>query len=330
MKNVILIDFEPNSMWNFDEILSEQTNEEWKVIKKVSNLNQGNNLQCIVRYLKYFLFPFVVLLKKKKYLKLVAWQQFYGIVFAFYTQLFSVKKSPNIYIMTFIYKEKKGVFGKIYKNFIKYSLESEFVKKIFVFSSSEIDYYSEKLLLDPVKFSYIRLGVEDCCVERKNNCREKFYLSVGRSNRDYEFLINHWNSAWGKLKIITDLDIINTCCNAVIEVIHNCYNDEYYKYLSECYAVLVPLMDENISSGELVVIQAGMFSKPVIATFNKTLQNYIIDGINGYLVSKSMFVECINVLEKSDYKKICFDARKNYEENHSLKSMAMDISKYLK
>lgn len=330
MKNAILIDFKPNSMWDFNKVLSEETDEEWEVIKKVSNLNQGNILQSVLRYFKYFLFPFGVFLKKKTYSKLFAWQQFYGIVYAFYTHLFRAKNSPNVFIMTFIYKEKKGVFGNLYKKFVSYSLESKFVKKIFVFSSSEVEYYSKIFNLDSEKFAYIRLGVEDCYVERKINYSDKFYLSVGRSNRDYDFLVNHWNSAWGRLKIITDMDIKNTCYNPQIEVIRNCYNDEYYEYLSKSYAVLIPLMNENISSGELVVIQAGMFSKPVIATYNKTLQDYISDGRNGYLVSKNMFDEYINILEKTDYKKMCSDARKNYEENHSLKSMAREISKYLK
>lgn len=332
MKNAILIDFEPNSLWDFDKVISNETNEKWEVLKEVSNLNQGSLFQNIIRYLKYFSFPFCILLKKKQYSKLIAWQQFYGIIYSFYTQLFKISKGPDLYIMTFIYKEKNGVIGILYKKFINYSLKSKFIKQIFVFSNSEKAYYSQKLEIDLKKFSYIRLGVEDYNIEKQetNRCEEKYYLSVGRSNRDYDFLIEHWSSKWGNLKIITDMDIKASFDKTKIEIIQDCYNADYYEYLSNCYAVIIPLADENISSGELVTIQAGMFEKPVISTYNKTLQNYIINGETGFLINKTEIEKYMNLLKNEElYRKMCCNARKNYELKHSLKSMANEITNYL-
>lgn len=57
--------------------------------------------------------------------------------------------------------------------------------------------------------------------------------------------------------------------------------------LGNCYAVILPLDDENISSGQLVILQAIMLGKPAIVTRNRTVTDYIIDGYNGYVIEKN-------------------------------------------
>ena len=327
--NALLIDFNPGDKWNFVELLEAKTKEEWAVLKNVSNLNQGSKWQTLVRYMKYFYFPFKVFLTRNSYEKILAWQQFYGIIYAFFTRIFRIKNGPSIYIMTFIYKEKKGVIGRVYKKFIQYSLESTFLERIFVFSSSEPHYYSEKLNIDVARFSYIKLGVEDECEEVSLE-HESYFLSVGRSNRDYEFLIRNWEKSWGKLVIITDSEIHAEIDKNTVMVVRNCYGNDYYEYLKKCYAVVLPMKDTNISSGELVTIQAGMFGKPIVSTYNKSLINYIENGVNGFLVKKEDFGNYINFLEDKDiYKEMCLKARKFYSHNYSLSSMAEEIAEFL-
>lgn len=327
--NALLIDFNPGDKWNFAELLEAKTKEEWAVLKNVSNLNQGSKWQTLVRYMKYFYFPFKVFLTRNSYEKILAWQQFYGIIYAFFTRIFRIKNGPSIYIMTFIYKEKKGFIGHVYKRFIRYSLESPFLKRIFVFSSSEPQYYSEKLNIDVKKFSYIKLGVEDEC-ENVTLEHESYFLSVGRSNRDYEFLIHNWEKSWGKLIIITDSEIHAELDSNTVRVVKNCYGNDYYEYLKKCYAVVLPMKDTNISSGELVTIQAGMFGKPIVSTYNKSLINYIENGVNGFLIKKEDFGKCINFIkDKVIYEEMCLKARRFYSHNYSLNNMAEEIAKFL-
>lgn len=326
--NALLIDFDPGKNWNFAELLEKKTNDKWIVIKSISNLNQGSKLQALIRYIKYFLFPLKVLIKRNRFRKILAWQQFYGLIYAFYTRLFNIKKSPDIYIMTFIYKKKNGVMGKIYKRFIQFSLGSPFIKRVFVFSSKEPVYYSNKLSLDIELFSSIKLGVEDETnnIEKEN---DGYFLSVGRSNRDYEFLINNWKDHFGKLVIITDESIQTDKLGDNIELVRNCYGEDYYNYLLRCYAVVLPMKDVNISSGELVTIQAGMFGKPVISTYNKSLEDYIKFGVNGFLVCREDLEKYIDYIKNGNhYSEICLKARAFYETNFSLDSMAEAIASF--
>lgn len=330
MGNVILIDFEPSSHWNFKELLEKSTGESWEVKKEVSNIIQGGRIQTLKRYLKYFSFPFSVFSERKRYKKVLAWQQFFGILFAFYYRLFHVSEGPKLYVMTFIYKEKNGFIGKIYRWFIRYSLGAKCLKKIFVFSPSECEYYSKILNVDRSLFISIDLGVEDYCKDYSYELNsEKYYLSVGRSNRDYRYLIDNWNGSYGRLKIITDL-LIDTD-KETISIIKNCYDQDYYDILKGCYALIVPLEDINISSGELVTIQANMFGKPVIASYNNTLRNYIEDGVNGYMCDKEQFEKYMDILENEDaYKKMCLKSREFYMNHYSLENMAYEIAEYIK
>ena len=45
--------------------------------------------------------------------------------------------------MTFIYRERQGIIGAIYKKFISYAIQSPYVDKVIVTSYSEIDKYSK-------------------------------------------------------------------------------------------------------------------------------------------------------------------------------------------
>ena len=110
-ENVILTDFEISNDWKFKKGLEEATNEEWIINSCISNQLHSSKIKKIVRYIKYFIFPWKIFCHRKQYGKIIAWQQFYGLILAFFERLFHVKKENNLYIMTFIYKEKKLVGG---------------------------------------------------------------------------------------------------------------------------------------------------------------------------------------------------------------------------
>lgn len=138
-ENVILIDWIQLKKWNFEDLINEYTDEKWTRLGVSANGSQSGVVKkFICVYFKYFTFPFKVFLNRKKYEKVLAWQQFFGLILAFYCKLFKVKEFPKVYIMTFIYKPKNGVVGKIYFKFIRYILSSKCIEKIICFSKSEI------------------------------------------------------------------------------------------------------------------------------------------------------------------------------------------------
>ena len=144
-ENLILVDFVPESNWKFKNDLEKRTGVNFKVrIEDTHNL-QGK-LSGIIRYISYFIVPLKYIIKRNQIECIVAWQQFYGLLFAFWMRLFHVKKKNKLIVMTFIYKKRKGIFGKIYFAFMKYIVCSAYVDVLQCFSEHECEMYSEIFL----------------------------------------------------------------------------------------------------------------------------------------------------------------------------------------
>ena len=327
-RNVILTDCDVPNDWNYKLGIEERTKENWKVIKCVSNKLHGSMLKDFLRYCKYFLFSFKMFVCRNRYDRVLAWQQFYGLLLAFFCRLFKVKKAPQIYIMTFIFKPKKyGIYNKL----ISFVLTSGYITKYIVLSDSEKKYYSELFGIDPNLFHSTRIGVSDESGRIKpDNDTEKYYLAVGRSNRDYKFLRNAWKPLYGKLIIINES--YSEEKKEGIEVLKKCYGDDYLKKVANCYAQIIPLEDVNIASGSLSFLQAMMLSKPTIVTENSTVHDYIENEVNGIIINKNE-EELQKALEYLDnpifYKRMCDNARKDYLDKYSQYSLGLDIGEML-
>ena len=136
-ENVILIDYDAPDDWEFHKAIEKATGDKWRVYKAVSNENHGGVLQKLIRYAKYFLVPMKIAKDHKNYNKVLAWQQFYGLILAFYFRMFHVQNAPEIVVLTFIYKPKKSFVGKVYDKFMRYIVTSGYIKYFVVFSESE-------------------------------------------------------------------------------------------------------------------------------------------------------------------------------------------------
>jgi len=110
MKKVaILVDFDRSSIsdWDFYKVL--QKNYQCIIGGMKTNTSFFyTRLGVIIRYMSYFLCPLIFLFKRKHYDTIVAWQQFYGINFAFLSRLLHVKHCNRLIIMTFIYNPNGG------------------------------------------------------------------------------------------------------------------------------------------------------------------------------------------------------------------------------
>ena len=327
--NVILVDYDVPKNWEFHKEIEKTTKSKWNVYKAISNENHGGFIQRIIRYAKYFIVPMKIVKNYRGYNKILAWQQFYGLILAFYFRIFHIQNVPEIVVMTFIYKEKKSNIGRIYDKFMKYIVSSGLIKYFVVFSESEKKKYAKYFNVSEDLFISEVLGYEDM-TNRVPICEpEDFYLSVGRSNRDYKFLIDVWGNE--QLKIICDtLRKSNVSQN--IQIITDCHDNEYFTELSKCKAVIVPLEDTHISSGQLVIIQAMMYGKPVIVTENDTVRNYVDDGITGLVIRKNKIELQKAIFTISDeffYKKMSVAEREKFKNKFSISALGTKIGMLL-
>lgn len=333
MDNYIFADCCEEELQDLKKGLEDGLKEKCLIISAISNWGRTNIWLKIKRYLIYFIAPLKVFFRRKKIKRLFGWQQFYTIIFCFYCRIFHVKKTFSVYVINFTYREKNGIIGKLYHSFMKYSINNKYVDLLFVPSIDYIDICSKSLEIDSSKIKTLPFGIPDQYERYKDNyIQEKYILSIGRSNRDYDWLINEWNNIDYPLYIISDTYKYNKDNNNNIKIINNISGDKQFPYIMGCKALIIPIKQGNVCSGDTVLLTAMSFKKNVIVTDNSTLSElYVINNNNGYIVDKnnSNLKEIIDniISNKIDLGE---KARKSYLDNYSRIKMGNNISKIIK
>lgn len=329
MKNVILTDFLPCKDWNFAELLSKYSGHTFEVMGCKAN----GEISKPRRLMLYFSFPWKVFRQRRSLQNIVAWQQFYGLIFAFYCRLFHVRKTARLTVLTFIYKPKRRFAGKVYEWFMKSITHSIYIDKLVVFSKNEIQYYSNLLGIPENKLAFIPYYQEKIPLQTDSMSESGGYiLSTGGSNRDYEFLYHALNGTSYKVEIICHgYQLPGQSDN--ISVRHNIFTYEMRNYMRNCYCVVIPLKDLNISSGQLVLLQAMMLKKPIIITKSRGVSDYIVDGYNGLMIENTK-EQLLNALDKlyrdsNLYDRLVQNGYTHVNEKFGIEAFAKNISELL-
>ncbi len=107
-----------------------------------------------------------------------------------------------------------------------------------------------------------------------------FVVSAGRSGRDYELLIEAVRGMNLDLHIICDQfpEALRAGLPGNVAILDDCYDDCYFDELVKCRFVVIPLSVNDISAGQMVLLQAMAVGKPVIITRTATTIDYVQDG----------------------------------------------------
>lgn len=333
-KNYIAVDFIPDHNWVFGKCFKESVSDktaEWIIDGHDNCGKRKNKLSEVIRYSKYFAVGLKYFIIRKNVNMLLAYQQFYGIIFAYLCNLFHVKKSFKLVVMTFIYNPKNGKIGKVYDKFIRYAVESDYIDKIICFSKTECEEYKKYFNTNANKFTYTLLGKAGHRLSADVN-ESSYIVSAGRSNRDYKFLIESLKDTDYQVKIVSDTvpTELKNGLPSNIEVLENCFGKDYLEVLIHAKLVVIPLENEVISSGQLVLIQAMEAGIPVIVLGTKAMDDYIESGRNGFLLEKDKeaLLDLVERLygDKRYYESIANCARTAYSEKHTVEAMAGNIA----
>ena len=328
-KNVILVDMPVSHDWGILKGLQEETKESWHIYYKEGRLS----VPRWRRMWNYIFFPFSIAFKNVK--NVIAWQQFYGFLFLLYCQLLKNHKNANVFILTFIYKERRGILGWIYRQFVYNVLNNSRLKEIIVYSNNELSYYSKKFPHVKSKFKFLHLGISDISdsvyVDEKLR-KENYIFTAGASNRDYDFLMSVMTDTRYKLKIACDGLMQN--CPHNVEILHDVHDKKMYQYLFNCKIVVIPLKDLNISSGQLMLLQAMQLGKPIIVSNNKGIYDYISDKNTGFVIDndKNKWISQIEELFSNEalYEDISKKQKDCFKNNFSVYSLGKNIGRELK
>ena len=161
---IILLDTEISKGWGFTSALQESYVVD--CINNISNTPEYHKgLGNFRRQLSYLSLAIKAIFCCKRYDAVVAWQQFFGIYMGAIIRFLHLKIKCPIIIMTFIYKPRDGFKGKLYRQFVKYALGAKLVKRVTVYSQSEVNHYSQLLGLPQERFTALHLGIDDTPVE---------------------------------------------------------------------------------------------------------------------------------------------------------------------
>jgi len=355
--NVILFDNDPEEVRDFIDALQKTTGEPWQPLFRKANGVRDTLFKKLSRYAAYFSFPFLIFRNRNQYDKIFCWQQFYGLLFAFYCRVFFVKKRNPVFVKNFIYKPKKGWVGRIYFRFMKFILDGDYVD-IYSFSGSRpLDYCKKTFPETQGQFLYLPFGVNDFSktTMRDDAPGQDFILAIGRSNRDWEFLIDALAGTHYPVKILCDewkpvagrsTDTGNGATSATngatsatngaagatnrslpshIEVRTDIAGDDSHVWFRNAKCLVIPIKDMDNDGGQTVLIKGLQFGKPVVVTGPSALsEEYIEDGINGVVVEKTResLLSALDRIYGDDafYETISRNARTLYEQEYSVET----------
>lgn len=330
-KNIILVDWKPKQDWAFLQGIEDATGEKWEVHScDSSRHNRSGGIQRIIHYAKLFYVPLRVIFRKKHYKQVVSFHKIHGLLLASYFKYFHIKDAPELTIMTFIYRPKTGIKGKILHNFVSSCVRSDYIKKLVVYSRSEVKYYADLFDIPVEKIFATNYCIEDSTNRIPVGAKGDYFLSVGSSNRDYSFLLSSWCE--NRKLVIINNTLKEKTENPNIDILLSCHGDDYLRLLADCHAVIISLDDPHISSGQLVIMQSMMYGKPVIVTKNDTVADYIIHGHDGLIIDKTSdaLKNAITQLDNDEYyHEMSKMERKTFEEKYSLHKFGGQIGQML-
>lgn len=153
-------------------------------------------------------------------------------------------------------------------------------------------------------------------------------FSCGRSGRDYDFLVDALSGSEYNVVIACDIFRKENLPDNVT-VLDHCFGEDTNRMLNECYCVVIPLRNKNISNGQLMILKAMSIGKPIIATNTNGVIDYIQDGVNGFLIdnNRKELLEKLNILQNPDeYGRISKNCMEIFNGNFSSKVMYRRIS----
>ncbi|MBE5825491.1 MAG: glycosyltransferase family 4 protein [Butyrivibrio sp.] len=337
-KNLILADCDHSELESFIDGIRYEGIEIY-CYSVISNGGREKPFSNFVRYSKYFLTPLKVFIKRKQYGCLVGWQQFYALIFCFWSQLFHVKKVNKVIALNFTYKRKHGLCGVVYEWFMKKCVCNNYLDYMHVPSYEYADIFSKEFGISRDKFIVTAFGVDDnrdiySRLEKPGQApKEGYALAIGRSNRDYDYLIRTWEQIDYNLVIISD-EYIRSDLPDNITLINDVSGDAQYPWIANCNFMIIPIKDTSICSGDTVLLTAMSLEKTIFVTSPSTLaEMYVENGVNAIFISKDE-EESRKTLQKYINNGMANDigilARKTFLEKYSRYAMGRRVASFLK
>jgi glycosyltransferase involved in cell wall biosynthesis len=199
------------------------------------------------------------------------------------------RRSTGIILTSFIHTNRQSAWrNALRKLYFRWVLG--FTERAVVHSRLEAERYPLLFGMPEDRFAFIPWGTtiafRDTLLRDRSGLRTPggapYIVTAGRSGRDHATLFRAVDDLHIDLRVICDLQsaLGTVPHSARIHVLPHCYGDDYILQLFGAE----PLAVQDISAGQMVVIQAMALGKAIIVTQTPTIEDYVTDGEDALLV----------------------------------------------
>ena len=151
-------------------------------------------------------------------------------------------------------------------------------------SSAEVESLSKRFRIPSSMVRYVPMHSnihEPAMVDRNDG----FVLSAGRTLRDYETLLKRAPRINAPITIIAGgKGLLPTPLPQNVTLLREVSREQYLDHLRRCALVAIPLLPSSRATGQVVLLEAMAYGKPVVATRSPGTADHIEHGRNGLLV----------------------------------------------
>ena len=281
----------------------------------------------------------VVLNKSGHYRNIIICEQFIGLYYCLLARLFPfIKKSSEALLISLMYNPRRGWPGHIYKFFYQFCLDSKAIRYFICHSSTEREIYLKEFGQDKKnRIIFLKLGEGKPfkVANGHQTGRDLYFFSGGTSNRDYRTLIESFYGLEQRLVIACyPSDVKGLGIPPNVEIRHNVYGENFTHLMERSYAVIIPLLKTEVSSGQLVLLDAMRLGKPIIVTKGGCTRDYLPP--NAGVVIEPYDVEEIRtavqhlVRDPEHARRLGQKAKACYEQDHTVMRYAQRLAAVLK
>ena len=152
-------------------------------------------------------------------------------------------------------------------------------------SSAEIETMARRYRLPPARLRYVPLNTNIADPQRVPD-DDGFVLSAGRTLRDYATLAAAAPLIAAPIIVVCGrADTVADPLPANLTVLRELPREAYLDHLRRARVVALPLLPTDRATGQVVMLEAMGYGKPVVTTRSPGTVDYIQDGINGLLLA---------------------------------------------